>query len=244
MTLNLSQSVLKRRVFNQGVYNSHSRDFMLGQTAPFIKKDGVVLDVGAAVGMYTQFWACLANHVYSFEAVPPVYDQLKLVESKNANVTAFNIAVGAEDKDKVDFYVDDKRLSNSGLRNLVGGQKISVPMKKLDTLFSPDLNRYDRSICFIKIDVEGNELDVLKGGEQLIDALHPTIMCEIYPKFNDGPVINTFNFLFDRGYRCFYNVPKRGLQPVTDPDHGATVAGDAKLISQHDGDFLFTHGSD
>ena len=198
MTLNLSDGVLKRRVFNQGVYNSHSKDFMLGQTAKFINKDMSVIDVGAAVGMYTTFFAQHAKHVYSFEAVPPVYGQLKLVEEKENNVTAYNLAVGSTCGD-VDFFVDDKRLSNSGFRDLVGGQKITVKSVTLDSLHYEDIG-------FIKIDVEGNELDVLHGAEELIERCKPTVMCEIYPKFNNGPVADTFKFFFDRGYYCYYNM--------------------------------------
>jgi len=232
MPLNLSDSVLQRRVFNQSVYNAHRAYFMLGQTEPFLSKDKLAIDVGAAVGMYTHFWAGLAKHVHSFEAVEPVFDQLKLVAGRNANVTAYNMAVGSEDKDEVTFYVGDKRLSNSGLRDLVGGQSTTIKMVSLDGCRFTDVG-------FIKIDVEGNELDVLQGARFLIERDRPTIMCEVYPKFNDGPVELTFDWLMGRGYRCFYNIKGQGLYEITSVEDGVRVASDDQLIAQHDGDFLF-----
>jgi len=243
VTLNLSDSVLQRRVFNQNIYNLHRQHYMLGQTAKFIDKNSIVLDIGAAVGMYTHFWAGLAKHVYSFEAVPPVYEQLKLVADRNDNVTAINYAVGREDKDEVTFYVDDKRLSNSGLRDLVGGQPITVEMVSIDSWAQSwiDSSPDNMGIGLIKIDVEGNELDVLRGATLTISNERPAVMCEVYPKFNDGPVADTFHFLMDIGYRCFYNIRGQGLKEITSVAEGVDVASNEQLIPLHDGDFLFVY---
>jgi len=233
--LNLNEDVLKRRVWNQSIYDSHIKDFMLGQTPPYINKDRNVIDVGAAVGLYSNFWADKCKNIYSFEAVTPVYEQLKLVEAKHGNMAAFNVAV-SNFVGKADFWVDDKRLSNSSFRDLVGGQKITVPVTTID---HEDLGK----VGFIKIDVEGHELDVLKGAEKTIEKYHPTIMCEIYPKFNNGDVSHTFDFLFDRGYNCYYNIKGQGLSRVMDTARGVLAATNEGLIKQHDGDFLFTYGN-
>jgi FkbM family methyltransferase len=231
MTLELSQGVLNRRVFNEGVFNSHKRDFMLGQTPPYISKEKDVLDVGAAVGMYSHFWAPLCRHLYAFEAVPPVFGQLLKVEERHNNMTAINKAVGAFNGE-ADFYVDDKRLSNSSFRDLVGGQKIVVPVTQLDSC------KFDK-VGFIKIDVEGHELDVLNGAIDIVVEQRPTVMCEIYPKFNNGPVLDTFQYFFELGYKCFYNVKGQGLEPIVNPAHGVDIADDPAMIAKHDGDFLF-----
>ena len=36
--MKLSDSVLKRRVFNKGIYDLHRKDIMLGQTTPHLSK--------------------------------------------------------------------------------------------------------------------------------------------------------------------------------------------------------------
>jgi hypothetical protein len=94
---------------------------------------------------------------------------------------------------------------------------------------------------FIKIDTEGTELDVLEGGEKVIERDKPNLMIEVYDEFNKYPVETTFEFCFKHGYKCFYNHRGKGLQPVKDTEHGVKVAITMPDIT--DGDFLFIHGS-
>ena len=83
--MQLSQEVLQRRVFNQEIYNLHSTSYMLGQTGQYIDPFKNVLDIGAAVGMYTTYWAQKAARVYSYEAVPAVFKQLEKVRERFEN---------------------------------------------------------------------------------------------------------------------------------------------------------------
>jgi FkbM family methyltransferase len=160
MTLNLSENVLSKRVFKQQILDLHIKEFMLGQTKNYLSKDKNTIDVGAATGMYTSFFAQNSKEVYAFEAVLPVYKQLELVGKRIKNINCYNLAVSDFDG-KSEFYVDDKRLSNSSFQNLVNGQKIEVETIKLDN-FKLD------NIGFMKIDVEGVELDVLNGASEII----------------------------------------------------------------------------
>ena len=161
--------------------------------------------------------------------MPPVYEQLVKIKEKYINVITHNLAVS----DKIgtlDFNVDDKRLSNSSFQNLVEGQKIQVETVTLDSLKLIDIG-------FIKVDVEGVELDVLNGASDTIDEYKPTCMVEVYDKFNKYPVETTFDFFFSRGYRCFYNHKGDGLKPVRNIQEGIEAT---KIPEITDGDFLFT----
>lgn len=239
--LNIPKAALSRRVWNDGIYKLHSTQFMLGCTRSYIRLDQNVVDVGAAVGMYSYFWATTPGFdgkVFSFEAVEPVFQQLQKTAGRVDNMEIFNLAVSDHTEEQRVFYVDTKRLSNSSFRLLDGidQQEIRVAVTALDDM---DL----APIGFLKVDVEGEELKVLKGAEGHIEATSPTIMCEIYPRFNDGPVADTFQWLFDRGYAAFYNRRAEGLTPVRSLQHGVDVASDPKMLPTHDGDFLFVHGS-
>ena len=64
-------------------------------------------------------------------------------------------------------------------------------------------------------------------------------MVEVYPKFNDGPVSDTFDWFFDRDYRAFYNIRGVGLQELNGTTDGVNISSDEAMIQQHDGDFLF-----
>ena len=237
----LTDSVLNKRVFNHDVYQLHKTEFMLGQTRHFIDPAKALLDVGAAVGMYSYFWSkeVGVRKVFSFEAVTPVFKQTQITAKQTKNMFVYNTAM-SNFVGQSSFWVDDKRLSNSSFRNLVGGQKIDVPVTCIDTFVSDHAAEIG-PIGFIKIDVEGDELKVLQGGEAVIKEHKPVIMCEIYPKFNDGPIADTFEWLFNERYQCWYNIRGQGLKKLTSIDDGITVASDPDLIQLHDGDFIFSH---
>ena len=69
------------------------------------------------------------------------------------------------------FYVDNKRLSNSSFQNLVDGYPIPVEVSTLD-----NQHRSANNICFIKIDTEGTELDVLNGAKYVIENLKGLVL--------------------------------------------------------------------
>jgi FkbM family methyltransferase len=227
--LKLSDNVLSKRVFKQQILDLHLKDFMIGQTTPYLNKFKNTLDIGAATGMYSSHFAEHSKSVICFEAVPPVYEQLKKIKEKHNNVITHNLAVSNE-VGLLDFYVDDKRLSNSSFQNLVEGQKIQVETTTIDSLKLVDVG-------FIKVDVEGVELDVLVGANDTIEEYKPTCMVEVYAKFNKYPVETTFEFFFNRDYRCFYNHRGQGLKPVRNIQEGIDAT---KIPEITDGDFLFT----
>lgn len=229
--MQLTQEVLNKRVFNQQIYELHSRDFMLGQTGKYVDPMKTVLDIGAATGMYTHYWAQKAARVHSFEAVPDVYKQLEKVKERFDNIVTHNKAVGKE-SGSATFYVDDKRLSNSGFTDLVDGIPIDVEVVAVDDLDLTDIG-------FMKIDVEGHELDVLNGAVKTIERDRPVCMVEVYPKFNQGPVSATFDWFFERDYDAYYNIRGVGLQQLSGTTDGVNIASDEEMIQKHDGDFLF-----
>ena len=224
----LSDSVLKKRVFKQQILDLHLKDFMIGQTTPYLNKFKNTLDIGAATGMYASHFAEHSKSVICFEAVPPVYEQLIKIKEKHNNVITHNTAVSNE-TGTLDFYVDDKRLSNSSFQNLVEGQKIQVETVTIDSLKLIDIG-------FIKVDVEGVELDVLNGASVTIDEYKPTCMVEVYEKFNKYPVETTFEFFFNKDYRCFYNHKGQGLKLVRNMREALEAV---KIPEITDGDFLF-----
>ena len=74
--LKLSDNVLSKRVFKQQILDLHLKDFMIGQTTPYLNKFKNTLDIGAATGMYASHFARHSKSVICFEAVLPVYNEL------------------------------------------------------------------------------------------------------------------------------------------------------------------------
>ena len=225
----LSDNVLKKRVFKQQILDLHLKEFMIGQTTPYLNKFKNTLDIGAATGMYASHFAEHSKNVICFEAVKPVYEQLNKIKEKHNNVITHNLAV-SDFEGVSSFYVDDKRLSNSSFQNLVDGQRIEVDTVTIDSLKLNDVG-------FIKVDVEGVELDVLNGAADTILEYKPTCMVEVYEKFNKYPVQTTFEYFFERDYKCYYNHRGQGLKEVMNVKEGIEAT---KIPHITDGDFLFT----
>ncbi|WP_217523423.1 FkbM family methyltransferase [Pleurocapsa sp. PCC 7327] len=78
---------------------------------------------------------------------------------------------------KVSFYIDKHRSGFSGLRkhrkrdDLV--TKVEVQCDSLDNILDPD-----RQVDFIKIDVEGGELAILRGAANTLSKYHPLLLFE------------------------------------------------------------------
>jgi FkbM family methyltransferase len=138
-----------------------------------------VLDVGANVGNHTLFYArhTKAARVYPIEPNPVAVQIL----TRNVNANAARGAV-------IDLrYLGLAAGGNSGrvrLENLpennLGGASFvpssgndGIRMEPLDAL------EFDGPVTFVKIDVEGAEIDVLKGAETLIAKDRPSLAIEV-----------------------------------------------------------------
>ena len=66
MTLNLSEGVLRKRVFKQQILDLHLKEFMIGQTTPYLNTFKNTLDIGAATGMYASHFAKHSKTCYMF----------------------------------------------------------------------------------------------------------------------------------------------------------------------------------
>lgn len=232
--MKLSREVLARRVFSRAINNGLIGATIMGQLGPFISKDRVVADVGAATGHFTDYFASRCARVHAFEAVPAVFMQLLKKQSEFQNVTANNLAV-SNFFGKAKFYVDDKRLSNSSFLNLVDGPSTQVNVISLDKYFGTA-----PPVGFIKIDVEGTELDVITGADEIIRRDKPNMLVEIYEPYSAHPLDAIFEILMiGHEYLCFYfdKNAHPNLVPVKTVAEGVEAVETKHNL--HDGDFLF-----
>jgi FkbM family methyltransferase len=139
----------------------------------FLKPGMTVLDLGAHHGLYTLLASKrvgLAGRVIAFEPSPrekkALLLHLKLNRCKNAEV--HGLALGAENAD-ADLYLAKGR--QSGCNSLRPPERIRwrstirVHVAKLDDWLA---ERGVERVHFIKLDVEGAEMAVLKGAERLL----------------------------------------------------------------------------
>jgi FkbM family methyltransferase len=150
------------------------------------------LDVGANLGDYTWHLRALSAEVWAFEPNPVLGDWLRRCFGES--VTVLNAALGEHDTTAVlSIPCDPQGEEMAGLGSIetdFGQQsrKISVPVKRLDSFELP-------RVGFIKIDVEGHELAVLKGGANLLRREHPTVFVEVEERHRPNAVQSTREWL-------------------------------------------------
>jgi FkbM family methyltransferase len=144
------------------------------------------MDVGANQGFFTILASQRLkkeDRVFAFEPSPREFARLKrnIWLNRCANVILENIAVGSREG-VTDFYMC---LGNQGSLSSIRPQAADVTARrKLIQVPATTLDIYARkkdieSIGFIKVDVEGGELDVLKGATGVLAEYRPVLMCEV-----------------------------------------------------------------
>lgn len=168
-----------------GVYNYENMDvsgesnFILKHIKKdsFKKKEYVVFDIGANKGEYTKLISNIINNaqIFSFEPHPKTFNVLKNNCQNNSNITLFNCALSSE-KGKLELF--DYKSKDGSSHASLSSEIFSTVHNSEITSHQVDVSTVD-SICkennvkfidFLKIDVEGYELDVLKGTNKMIES--------------------------------------------------------------------------
>ena len=149
----------------------------------FIGPGARVIDIGAYIGTHTLAFASIVGptgSVHAFEPQPNIFELLKAnVESNNLiNVTLYGLAL-SDEINEISFVEEDiGSPGNFGATtilqegNLSAAPQVSIILNRLDNLIN---GRVD----LIKVDVEGMEVEVLKGAEKTILENRPIILCEV-----------------------------------------------------------------
>ena len=167
---------------------AYLREWLRFSDAQWLQNLGVktVIDIGAYTGSLCFGVAKLLPNVqiYAFEPLPENYKVLQSL-SKNINLTTFNVAVGNEEGEKT-FYQNLFSASSSALPmarthkeefpHTAKVMEIRVPFWRLDNHHLDELVL--ESPVLLVLDVQGYELEALKGAEDLLEKVD-IIICEI-----------------------------------------------------------------
>jgi FkbM family methyltransferase len=147
-----------------------------------VRKGGTVLDVGANVGSTLLRFAQAvgeSGRVFGFEPDPVNFSrcQRNLKLNLLTNITLENFALGSEPSVAKLYRVDDR---NPGMNRILpsdpGVAFSEVRVAVLDDYIKE--NKIDK-VDAIKIDVEGFELNVLKGARKTIEQFKPILFMEL-----------------------------------------------------------------
>lgn len=172
----------------------------------FVRPGMTVALVGADVGYYVLLAASL-NLTGTIFAVEPFPEHFRTLEQnvRENGLTAvrlLNIAAGSSDGTaRLVNPGTESRLDRSG-----GVDGIEVVVRRLDDVLAAELHS-GQSLDFVQINVEGAELDVLKGMETVIARDRPTLLIELHgpylPRFGTSKP-EVLQWLADRGYRAIW----------------------------------------
>jgi FkbM family methyltransferase len=217
-----------------------SKVFIAGVDQP------LVLDIGANLGAYSvpigKELQKLNGSLYSFEPQRIVYYQLcgNILLNRLDNVFAFNKAIGdiegLVEIPSIDyanlwnigaFSIEKKYREYQGVDSSMKESSEQIPITMLDNLALP------KAPCLIKLDVEGYELGVLRGGVNFLKRnLYPPILFEAwnFPWF-EKEKMELMDFIAGLGYE---------IQNINQDDYVAQHSANpiyVEITKQEDGTF-------
>lgn len=164
----------------------------------WVPQAGVILDVGANIGLYTLVFSTRPDiRVHALEpspiALPWLRENLRINGLQDLKVHEFVLS-GADGT--VSFSLDHLTTAASHVAE-AGESGVVLPSRSLDSLLRegrvppPDV---------IKFDVEGHELNIFGGMSELIQARTTSIYLEGGIRTTGGEIAAA-RYLLDRGYR-------------------------------------------
>jgi FkbM family methyltransferase len=189
--------------------------------------DGLeVLDIGANVGAHTLRWARHMDgwgRVTAFEPQERVFYALagNIALNNCFNAFAVHAAVGSETGTMNIPTLDHRSPANfGGLKLTAPDTELGQPVDYFHNLAETRVVAVD-SLCmarvdFIKIDVEGMELNVLKGARNTVKIHHPVIFAEHFLSGLDNIKAMLEGYVF--------------MQPCKDDDNVLCIHKDDKVL--------------
>jgi FkbM family methyltransferase len=174
-------SFVDRNVYLFGGIEDQEIELFLSLVPP--ERRGIILDVGANVGTHSLRFARAFDHVHSFEPNPIVWAQFErnIALNRLSNVTLHRVGLGNEDA-QLPFYMTEK--PNLGLGTFSNIEQYDMPLIEVssasmvrgaDYLVTHGIGSVDA----IKIDVQGFEVEALRGLNPLLQRDRPYLWFEL-----------------------------------------------------------------
>ena len=213
-TKSLKESLFVQRIYRRYIQPHLPRYEPETYILRGVKFDQCV-DVGAHAGTYSILLSHNSDRVYAFEPTRHSFDILKALNIPN--VTVHNLALSSQSGEseislpavggETDFALATLRPLNTSEYEKVEKQKVKVA--KFDEFEGEiDFARID----FVKIDVEGFEMEVLRGMAGLVESKKPLLLIEIEERHNPR-YREVFDYLCGLRYEPYITVNGVALQP-------------------------------
>ena len=196
-------------------YGTHDERYIVTKLLNIIKPGDICWDIGANIGFYTCLLASLVEDsgaVVAFEPAARTCGYLKENVSLNqfTNVTVVNKGLGDKQEQRLLHYSEAGLAEGTASLKYADGRAVSERVA-LDTI--DDLIRELPTPEFVKIDVEGYQLEVLRGGEHFFKTRAPLLMAELKDVGETNRAIfgELEDYVANLGYQS-YKIRKHSIQ--------------------------------
>lgn len=174
-----------------------------------LRPDSTFIDIGANIGYFSLLAARSApeGKIVAFEPVSYLFEALEKNVALNniVNIQPAKIAISEKNESRLIYLSaeDNTGMSSFCKPENYSGKSETVKVLSLDSWFAGSgLSKID----IIKIDVEGNELAVLKGMKRVMEICRPHMLLEVNPEtlshFSLTPA-DVINFATGLSYKPF-----------------------------------------
>ncbi len=177
------------QVFFKGIYEPVVICFI----REFVGKGFSFVDVGANVGLHTMAAAfskmAETQYFYAFEPEKSMFSILKrnCLSNNLPFVISKQEAIGEKEGSLILYVSTDNNKGGNSLipqKNTAPGEEVKV--STLDVIFNK--NPFLELPVLVKVDVEGFEPEVIRGGKQWLSKVEDAcVVCEIGPKLGNAP---------------------------------------------------------
>lgn len=177
---------------------AHLSDFYERKTTKLLSriKPGIFIDVGTHIGRYSIILAKRKWKVISIEPSNENFEQLERnIKLNNLQDKIETVNVACSDKnEKKNLYFVPQNEGLTSLEKKEGARSELVQVKKLDDI-TKNIKLNPNSLGVIKIDVEGFELNVLKGALDILKKGSPLLIIEITDEEDEKKIKKFLNNL-------------------------------------------------
>jgi FkbM family methyltransferase len=194
----------------------------------------IVADVGANIGIYTEFFGNIVGsggEVHAFEPHPVNFRLLSNALSSFDRIFLNQSAVGGDDQDIFLYISRSLNVDHRTYEHSEERDKILVPCVTLDDYFNDG-----KSVDFIKIDIQGYEYHALSGMTRVLhDNNQLKILMEYFPYGLEasgcsGSILRTF--LMERGFLLYSITSKGNLLALNGREPRLNSLGYANIFAQ------------
>lgn len=201
----------------------------------FVTTNGTFVDIGSHIGTYSVILSKKCKQVIAFEPQEKIYECLNTSITCNNcnNIITYNVGLGSEECEKTLYHVSEDGGGSSLLQN-TNKKVISTEKIIIKTLDNYNLSNID----FLKIDVEGYELEVLKGAANtLYNNKYPPFIFEVWPhEWYKTQKETLLNYVEKLGYKVY---PIKGYNNMyLASDHPERITEINSLIKSYENNDL------